>query len=107
MGAFTSEQEAILRGMGKVTMLYIGSVQEVLELGLLRLAALQTLLLTKDMITREELEEAIKENQARAAIEKVFTFGTDLKGLQEAMGDEFNRLLRGEREDQSTQREGE
>ncbi len=105
MGAFTTEQEAILRGMGKVTMLYIGSVQEVLELGLLRIAALQTLLLTKDMIAEEELQQTIKEGQARAVIEKAFS--PSLQSVREAVNEQFHRLLRGEGEDQSNQRQGE
>ncbi len=103
MGAFTSEQEATLEAMGKVTFVYIDSVQDALELALHRIAALQTLLVTKDMISEEELEQAIKENQARAAIRRAFTFGTDLKALRKGMSDVFNRMLRAEGEDQSNQ----
>ena len=103
MGAFTSEQEATLEAMGKVTFSYIDSVQNDLELALYRIAALQTLLVTKDVITEEELEQAIKENQARAATRRAFTFGTTLKALREGMRDVFNRMVRGEREDQSNQ----
>ncbi len=105
MGVFTSEQEAVLEAMGKVTMLYIGTVQDVLEIAVLRIGALQTLLLTKGMITQEELDQAIKENQARAAIEKAF--GPSLKSVREAVNEQFHRLLRGEGEDQSNQRQGE
>ena len=56
------------------------------------------------MITQEELDQAIKENQARAATRRAFTFGTDLKTLREGMWDQFNRILRAEGEDQSNQR---
>ena len=95
MGAFTSEQEAILHGVGKTTMSYIGSVHQIVGLALNRIGALQNLLLAKGMITVEEMEQAIKETEARVAIETAFS--PELKALE----DEFNRLMRGEGEDQS------
>ena len=98
MGAFTSEQEAILAAVRKGMMSYIGSAHQIVHLALNRIGALQNLLLRKGMITEEELEQAIKETEARVAIETAFS--PELQALE----DEFNRLKRGEGEDQSNQR---
>ena len=103
MGAFTSEQQATLEAMGEVTFSYIDGVQNDLELALYRIGALQDLLFTKDMITEDELDQAIKERQAWAATRRAFTFGTTVKAIRQGMRDVFNRMVRGEREDQSNQ----
>ena len=99
MGAFTREQGEILHGMAHVNLSCIGNLYELVDIALKHMGAFQKLLLAKGMITKEELGQAIKEQEARGKIE----MSPELKAFR----DEFARLLRGEGEDQSNQRQGE
>ncbi|MFQ5934475.1 MAG: hypothetical protein ACE5KI_07515 [Dehalococcoidia bacterium] len=69
MGAFTRDQQAILQGMGRTIFSYVGTLHEVLNFVGNRYGALQNLLFTKGLITEEELDLAIKETEARVAVE--------------------------------------
>ncbi len=72
MSACTSEQQAILQATGNVALSYIGNLHRLLDIANTRVGALQNLLLAKDFITEEEMQLAIKENEARVAVEMVF-----------------------------------
>ncbi len=95
MSAFTSEQQAILQATGNVAMSYIGNLHRLLDIANTRIGALQNLLLAKDFITEEELELAIKENEARVAVEMVFN--PEIEGFNQ----EIIRLLGGKEGDES------
>ncbi len=95
MSAFTSEQQAILQARGNVALSYIGNLHRLLDLANTRIGALQNLLLAKDFITEEELELAIKENEARVAVEMVFN--PEIEGFNQ----EIIRLLGGKEGDES------
>jgi len=95
MSAFTSEQQAILRATGSVAMSYIGNLHRLLDIANTRIGALQNLLLAKDFITEEELELAIKENEARVAVE--MAFNPEIEGFNQ----EIIRLLGGKEGDES------
>ncbi len=95
MSALTSEQQAILQARGNVAMSYIGNLHRLLDIANTRIGALQNLLLAKDFITEEELELAIKENEARVAVEMAFN------PESEGFNQEIIRLLRGKEEDES------
>ncbi len=101
MGAFTREQGEILHGMVQANLGLIGNLYEVVDSALKHSAALRKLLLAKGMITEEELGQAIKEKEALGTLVSV------IRPELEALRDEFARLLRGEGEDQSNQRQGE
>ncbi len=72
MSACTSEQQAILQATGNVALSYNGNLHRLLDIANTRVEALQNLLLAKDFITEEEMQLAIKENEARVAVEMVF-----------------------------------
>ncbi len=95
MSAFTSEQQAILQATGNVALSYIGNLHRLLDIANTRIGALQNLLLAKDFITEEELELAIKENEARIAVEMVFN--PEIEGFNQ----EIIRLLGGKEGDES------
>ncbi len=95
MSAFTSEQQAILQARGNVAMSYIGNLHRLLDIANTRIGALQNLLLAKDFITEEELELAIKENEARVAVE--MAFNPEIEGFNQ----EIIRLLGGKEGDES------
>ncbi len=95
MSAFTSEQQAILQATGNVALSYIGNLHRLLDIANTRIGALQNLLLAKDFITEEELELAIKENEARVAVE--MAFNPEIEGFNQ----EIIRLLGGKEGDES------
>ncbi len=95
MSAFTSEQQAILQARGNVALSYIGNLDRLLDIANTRIGALQNLLLAKDFITEEELELAIKENEARVAVEMAFN------PESEGFNQEIIRLLGGKEGDES------
>ena len=95
MSAFTSEQQAILQATGNVAMSYIGNLHRLLDIANTRIGALQNLLLAKDFITEEEMQLAIKENEARVAVE--MAFNPEI----EATHQEIIRLLGGKEGDES------
>ena len=95
MSAFTSEQQAILQATGNVALSYIGNLHRLLDIANTRIGALQNLLLAKDFITEEEMQLAIKENEARVAVEMVFN--PEIEGFNQ----EIIRLLGGKEGDES------
>ncbi len=95
MSAFTSEQQAILQARGNVALSYIGNLHRLLDIANTRIGALQNLLLAKDLITEEEMQLAIKENEARVAVE--MAFNPEIGGSNH----EIIRLLGGKEEDVS------
>ncbi len=95
MSAFTSEQQAILQATGNVALSYIGNLHRLLDIANTRIGALQNLLLAKDFITEEEMQLAIKENEARVAVEMVFS--PEIEGFNQ----EIIRLLGGKEGDES------
>ncbi len=95
MSALTSEQQAVLQATGNVALSYIGNLHRLLDIANTRIGALQNLLLAKDLITEEELELAIKENEARVAVE--MAFNPEIEGYNQ----EIIRLLGGKEEDES------
>ncbi len=95
MSALTSEQQAVLQATGNVALSYIGNLHRLLDIANTRSGALQNLLLAKDFITEEELELAIKENEACVAVEMVFN--PEIEGFNQ----EIIRLLGGKEGDES------
>ncbi len=95
MSAFTSEQQAILQATGNVALSYIGNLHRLLDIANTRIGALQNLLLAKDFITEEEMQLAIKENEARVAVE--MAFNPEIEGFNQ----EIIRLLGGKEGDES------
>jgi len=95
MSAFTSEQQAILHARGNVAMSYIENLHRLLDIANTRIGALQNLLLAKDFITEEEMQLAIKENEAHVAVEMAFN------PESEGFNQEIIRLLGGKEGDES------
>ncbi len=95
MSAFTSEQQAILQARGNVALSYIENLHRLLDIANTRIGALQNLLLAKDFITEEEMPLAIKENEARVAVE--IAFNPESEGFNQ----EIIRLLGGKEGDES------
>lgn len=87
---FTKKQQDILAGMGNTVMSYIGSVHEVVSILNTRLAAMQVLLVTKGLMTMDEIEAAVQEIAAGAAVDAALS--PEISALEE----EMRRLLSGE-----------
>jgi hypothetical protein len=90
MSPWTPEQAEILKATGHTIFNYIGSVHQIVDQLLLRLAALEGIVMLRVGVTPEELEALRAELGAARAVD--IALSPEIQALE----DEFNRLLGGE-----------